>query len=170
MPSGAGTAAWPRSKAVPSPWLHPARTPRRSEPPASGCSERRGRTGAWAPSARSPIDLLAERTQHLQLDQILRPTGRPLHGHEVVKTRDQDDPAHDLGRQRTLSELVEVEARIGMGQQIEIAMARRQRHDVRGPERSPVELSPHLLGRTAANGGQFAEDRREAVEVVAVDG
>src|SRR3972149_5268522 len=180
MPSGAGTAAWPRSKAVPSPWLHPARTPRRSEPPASGCSERRGRTGAWSPTIggasrrgcpapappRPPPPPPPPPPRPLQADKILRPTGPPLHRHEVVQAGNHDGHAIHRDLDRVRPERLERHAWIGIAKQVQDAGDRRQREHVPGEQGTGVEGYRGELERASTDRPQLSQDRGQALEVL----
>ena len=86
------------------------------------------------------LDLVAQGAQHLDLDQVLRAAGSPLHADQVIDGCDQHlHPAQVGGRGRAS----EVGVAIGPGggaQEVQVAGIGLEGEDVSGPERANVRL------------------------------
>ena len=72
----------------------------------------------------TPIDLLAQRPQDLELDAVLGPAGRPLHRDQVIETREPDGHAGSLASNALRAQASYSSPGSGVRKQVELAELR----------------------------------------------
>ncbi len=142
-------------------------SPRSVDVPRSSAAVKSRRESIHGPSAPT-VDLLAKRTQDLELDEVLRTAGGALHRDQVVEAGHPDLDAEDLDGDRSADQLLEVKAGVRMGEEVEVSVPGGEREHVARSQGSTVDGSLDTFDETAPHRGHRNQGLAQPLEVVAI--